>query len=55
MELDSPHCANKVPHEGLVIKIENFKSEAYKLKCNRFLDKETRLMDLGESNIEDNA
>lgn len=52
MELDSPHCTNKVPHEGLVIKIENFKSEAFKLKCNRFLNKETELLDKGYSDIE---
>ena len=52
MELDSPHCTNKVPHEGLIIKIENFKSEAFKLKCNRFLNKETELLDKGYSDIE---
>lgn len=52
MEQDSPHCNNKVPHEGLVIKIENFKSEAYKVKCNKFLNKESELLDSGVSDIE---
>lgn len=44
---------NKVPHEGVVIKIENMKSEAFKLKCFKFLDKEGKALDKGESNIED--
>lgn len=55
MELDSPHCANKVPHEGLVIKIEDGASRAFKLKCFRFLNKEQELLDKGEGNIEDEA
>ena len=53
MEEDSPTCNNKVPHEGIVIKVENMKSEAFKLKCFRFLDKEGKSLDKGESNIED--
>ena len=53
MEEDSPSCNNKVPHEGLVIRIENMKSEAFKLKCFKFLDKEGKSLDKGESNIED--
>ena len=55
MECNSPTCANKVPHEGLVIKIENMKSEAFKLKCFKFLDAEGKALDKGESNIEDEA
>lgn len=55
MELDSPHCSNKVPHEGLVIKPLDRLGTAFKLKSFRFLDKEGRLADLGESNIEDEA
>lgn len=39
MECNSPSCANAVPHEGIVIKIENMKSEAFKLKCFKFLDR----------------
>lgn len=55
MELDSPHCKNKVPHEGLVIKPLERLGTAFKLKSFRFLDKEGRLADLGEIDIEDNA
>lgn len=55
MECNSPTCKNKVPHEGVVIKIENMKSEAFKLKCFKFLDKEGKSLDNGETNIEDNA
>ena len=53
MEKNSPSCDNKVPHEGIVIKIENMKSEAFKLKCFKFLDKEGKELDKGECNIED--
>ena len=55
MECDSPECSNKVPHEGLVIKIDNMKPAAFKLKCFRFLNKEQQQLDKGESNIEDEA
>ena len=55
MECNSPSCANKVPHEGLVIKIENMRSEAFKLKCFKFLDAEGKALDKGETNIEDEA
>lgn len=53
MEQNSPDCNNKVPHEGLVIKIDNMKSAAFKLKCFAFLNKEQKQLDSGESNIED--
>lgn len=53
MEQNSPTCANKVPHEGIVIKSENMRSEAFKLKCFAFLDKEGKALDKGETNIED--
>lgn len=55
MERTSPTCDNKVPHEGIVIKIENMKSEAFKLKCFNFLDKEGKALDNGEEDMEDNA
>lgn len=55
MEMDSPHCINKVPHEGLVIKIDDGVTRAFKLKCFRFLNKEQELLDKGESNIEDES
>ena len=53
MECDSPSCNNKVPHEGLVIKKEDMISHAWKLKCFNFLQGETKELDSGESNIED--
>ncbi len=50
MELDSPHCKNKVPHEGLVIKPLERLGSAFKLKSFKFLSK-TDMLD--EANIED--
>ena len=55
MECESPTCNNKVPHEGLVIKIENSLSEAYKLKCLKFLEGESKSLDKGEVDIETQA
>lgn len=52
MEQASPDCINTVPHEGIVIKVENMKSEAFKLKCFAFLSQELKDESL---NIEDNA
>ena len=48
MEMNSPTCINKVPHEGVVIKSENMRSEAFKLKCFAFLDKSQKdeMMDI---------
>ena len=55
MECNSPSCSNKVPHEGLVIKKEDMRSRAWKLKCFAFLNGEQKELDAGEENIEDNA
>ena len=55
MESNSPSCSNKVPHEGLVIKKEDMRSRAWKLKCFAFLNGEQKELDAGEENIEDNA
>ena len=55
MELDSPDCSNKVPHEGVVIKKEDMIPAATKLKCWGFLNKEQQQLDAGEANIEDNS
>lgn len=52
MEELSPTCHNDVPHEGIVIRIENGLSEAYKLKCFRFLGEESKSLDKGEIDIE---
>lgn len=55
MEQNSPDCNNKVPHEGIVIKIEDGIPRAWKLKCFAFLNKEQEELDKGISNIEDEA
>lgn len=55
MEENSPECNNKVPHEGIVIKRESTKSEAWKVKCFKFLGKEQDAALAGETNIEDQA
>ena len=55
MEMNSPDCKNKVPHEGLVIKKEDMCSRAWKLKCFAFLNGEQKELDAGEENIEDLA
>ena len=55
MERNSPSCSNKVSHEGLVIKKEDMRSRAWKLKCFAFLNGEQKELDAGEENIEDNA
>ena len=54
MEELSPECHNDVPHEGIVIRIEDGLSGAYKLKCNRFLFAESKALDKGEVDIESN-
>lgn len=41
MELRSPDCKKSVPHEGLVIRIEDMHSCAYKVKCFNFIQKES--------------
>lgn len=46
-------CKNQVPEEGIVLRIEKLEFEAYKQKSNRFYERETKLLDKGESNIED--
>ena len=52
-EKDCYICENRVPEEGCVIRIEKNEFEAYKAKSNRFYEFETKLLDKGESNIED--
>lgn len=53
MEKNSPDCTNPVPHEGIVIKKEDMHSAAFKLKSFAFISGESKLMDAGESNMED--
>ena len=46
-------CQNRVPEEGVVIRVEGLDFEAYKQKSTAFYEKETAQLDKGESNIED--
>lgn len=52
-EKDCYMSKNKVPEEGCVIRIEKNEFEAFKQKSNAFYERETKLLDKGESNIED--
>lgn len=53
MELPEPLCSNKVPREGVVLRIvgDSF-VEAFKLKSNAFFERETKLIDKGEVDME---
>lgn len=51
MEQDEPLCRNKVPREGIVLRINNDPiAEAFKLKTLKFLSKEAKEMDKGKVN-----
>ena len=53
IEDDEPLCKNKVPREGIVIRRCNDPvPEAFKLKGDRFYNREARLIDTGEVDIE---
>ena len=52
-EKDCFMCNNKVPEEGCVIRIEKNEFEAYKCKSERFYERETKLLDKGETDIEE--
>lgn len=53
MEKDEPLCRNKVPAEGVVLRIVGDPlKEAFKLKCEKFLDREAKLIDKGEVDAE---
>ena len=54
LEKDCKYCVNKVPAEGIVVRIDGQdKFSAYKLKSKRFLEFETKELDKGEISIED--
>lgn len=46
-------CRNKVPEEGVVLRIDKNDIDSYKVKSNRFYEFETKMLDKGEENIED--
>ena len=53
MEKMSPTCKNKVPHEGIVIKIDNLESAAFKLKCFAYLNAREKRLSKGVHDMED--
>lgn len=54
IEQDCKYCSNKVPAEGIVVRLDGKDSfSAFKLKSKRFLEKESKELDKGEVNIED--
>lgn len=53
MELDEPLCFNKVPREGIVLRIDNDeKPEAFKLKTKKFREDEDKANETGEFDLE---
>lgn len=56
MELDEPMCKNKVPREGIVIRLLQDKySRAWKLKSKRHYELEAKQHDNGEVDMEEEA
>lgn len=53
LEKDCTMCKNKVPDEGIVLRIEDSQIDVYKLKSFAFMERETKELDKGEENIED--
>lgn len=53
MEMNEPICKNKVPNEGIVLRIANDPiNEAFKLKCDKFYAQERKSIDNGDVDIE---
>lgn len=46
-------CKTEVPEEGCVLRIEKLNIEAYKVKSNAFYELETKMLDKGEVDIEE--
>jgi hypothetical protein len=54
-EKDCYMCINKVPEEGCVVRLDNkFNYEAFKQKSTRFFEGETKMLDNGIIDIEEN-
>lgn len=52
LEKQDDECVNKVPDEGIVIRVENGRPTAYKLKSFTFLEGESKALDEGTIDIE---
>ena len=53
LEKECKICCNKVPDEGIVLRIENLDIEPFKLKSFLFKQYESRVLDSGEEDIEE--
>lgn len=54
LEGDCTHCKNKVPAEGICVRIDGKPNySTFKLKSKRFLEHETKAIDKGEVSMED--
>ena len=51
---DSQFCRNKVPEEGICVRIEGLSIDIFKLKSFRFLEYETKQLDTGVVDLETN-
>jgi len=49
---DSKFCTNKLPEEGICLRVEGAAIQVYKLKSDRFYGYETALLDKGEVDME---
>lgn len=49
----SKFCSNNVPEEGVVLRLNGIKPEAFKLKAFAFLERESKSLDKGEVSMED--
>lgn len=53
MEKEEPLCRTQVPREGIVIrKVGDSVAEAFKLKTDKYMLRETKMIDRGESDLE---
>jgi hypothetical protein len=56
LEKNCTWCVNKVPAEGICVRRDGLESySTFKLKAKRFLERESKMLDLEQENIEDNA
>lgn len=52
LETDEPMCVNKVPREGICLRVEGLENKTYKYKSFKFYELETKSLDSGEVDIE---
>lgn len=52
LETDEPLCQNKVPREGVCVRVEDLTLKTFKHKSFRFYELETKALDAGELDME---